>query len=81
MRKILEKECSPRVVQRVVYRCRVAFPFKYAVDFTDSPGLGFGFEASWREKGEKGQKGFAVERRTKDIAGRAFWHNSSAKLV
>lgn len=62
---------------RVIYRHRVAFPFKYVVDLTDSPELSLGSEASWREKRESGQKGFAVERRIKDIAGRAFWHHSS----
>lgn len=64
-------------MQRVIYRHRVAFPFKYAVDLTDSPELSLGSEASWREKGESGQKGFAVESRIKDIARRAFWHHSS----
>lgn len=52
-------------------------PPQICYGLTDSPVLGLGSEASWREKGENGQKGFAVERKIKDIAGRAFWHNSS----
>lgn len=55
----------------------MAFSLKYAVDLTDSPVLGLGSEVSWREKGEDDQKGFAVERKIRDIAGRALWHNSS----
>lgn len=44
MGKMLE-ESSPRVVETVVYRREVDFPFTYAVGLTDSPVLGLGSEA------------------------------------
>ena len=40
-------------METVVYRCKVAFPFKYAVDLAHSPVLGSGSEALGERKGER----------------------------